>query len=83
MHARGGLRDDLTEYHAELTASLIKKYGKKQSSEQTLNQWSQDYQTQVKNVKDMMNSIKLEKQVDYPTIMVAINTLSHLVSATR
>jgi len=83
VHARGGLRDDLTEYHAELTASLIKKYGKKQSSEQTLNQWSQDYQTQVKNVKDMMNSIKLEKQVDYPTIMVAINTLSHLVSATR
>ncbi|MFC3193431.1 NAD-glutamate dehydrogenase [Marinicella sediminis] len=83
VHARGGLRDDLTEYHAELTASLIKRYGKKQSSDVILTQWGQDFSVQVKNVKDMMASIKLEKQVDYPTIMVAINTLSHLVSATK
>ncbi len=83
VHARGGLRDDLSEYHAQLTSSLLKRYGKKQDSEKTLVQWNQEFGQKVKNVKDMMSSIKVEKQIDYPTIMVAINTLSHLVAATK
>jgi len=83
VHARGGLRDDLSIYHAQLTASLLQRYGKKQSSEDTLNQWNEEFSQKVKNVKDMMASIKIEKHVDYPTIMVAINTLSHLVAATK
>ncbi len=82
VHARGGLRDDLSEYHAQLTASLLKRYGK-QPSDQALMQWSQEFGQKVKNVKDMMASIKAEKNVDYPTIMVAINSLSHLVTATK
>ncbi len=81
VHARGGLRDDLTAYHAELTASLIKRYGK--NSDTVLQTWSQDFGHKVKNVKDMMTSIKHEKNVDYPTIMVAINSLSQLVNATK
>ncbi len=83
VHARGGLRDDLTEHHAQLTASLLKRYGKQKSSEVALAEWSQDFGQQVKNVKDMMTSIKHEKNVDYPTIMVAINSLNHLVTATK
>ena len=83
VHARGGLRDDLSEYHAQLTSSLLKRYGNKKSSEQRLAQWNLEFGQKVKNVKDMMASIKLEKQIDYPTIMVAINTLSHLVTATK
>jgi len=83
VHARGGLRDDLTGYHAQLTASLLKRYGKQHNSDTTLNEWSQEFGQKVKNVKDMMSSIKNEKDVDYPTIMVAINTLSHLVAATK
>jgi len=83
VHARGGLRDDLSEYHAQLTSSLLKRYGKKQDSDQALVEWNKEFSQKVKNVKDMMSSIKHEKQVDYPTIMVAINTLSHLVSATK
>ncbi|MCX7553472.1 NAD-glutamate dehydrogenase [Marinicella sp. S1101] len=81
VHARGGLRDDLTAYHAELTASLIKRYGK--NSDAALQTWSEDFGHKVKNVKDMMMSIKHEKNVDYPTIMVAINSLSQLVNATK
>ncbi len=83
VHARGGLRDDLTEYHAQLTESLLKRYGKQKNSEEILAEWTQDFGQKVKNVKHMMNSIKLEKVADYPTIMVAINTLSHLVTATK
>ncbi|TDR17546.1 NAD-glutamate dehydrogenase [Marinicella litoralis] len=83
VHARGGLRDDLSDYHAQLTSSLLKRYGKKQDSEKSLTQWNQEFGQKVKNVKDMMSSIKVEKQIDYPTIMVAINTLSHLVAATK
>ena len=83
VHARGGLRDDLSNYHAQLTASLLKRYGKSSSSDKVLSEWNQEFGQKVKNVKDMMSSIKIEKQVDYPTIMVAINTLSHLVTATK
>jgi len=83
VHARGGLRDDLTDYHAQLTASLLKRYGKQKSSEETLSEWNQEFGQKVKNVKNMMTSIKHEKNIDYPTIMVAINTLSHLVTATK
>ena len=42
-----------------------------------------EFGNKVKNVKDMMASIKVEKNVDYPTIMVAVNSLSHLVTATK
>jgi glutamate dehydrogenase len=83
VHARGGLRDDLTDYHAQLTASLLSRYGKQKNADVTLNEWSLEFGQKVKNVKDMMSSIKNEKEVDYPTIMVAINTLNHLVSATK
>ncbi len=83
VHARGGLRDDLTEYHAQLTASLLKRYGKQKNSDEILSEWSLEFGRKVKNVKGMMTSIKNEKDVDYPTIMVAINTLSHLVTATK
>jgi glutamate dehydrogenase len=83
VHARGGLRDDLSGYHAQLTASLLKRYGKQKNSDVVLSQWAQEFDQKVKTVKDMMTSIKLEKDVDYPTIMVAINSLSHLVTATK
>ena len=83
VHARGGLRDDLTDYHAQLTASLLKRYGKNKNSDEALSEWSQEFGQKVKSVKNMMTSIKHEKDIDYPTIMVAINTLSHLVVATK
>ncbi|WP_223788446.1 NAD-glutamate dehydrogenase [Marinicella meishanensis] len=82
VHARGGLRDDLSNYHAQLTASLLNRYGK-QNSDQALQSWSQEFGQKVQNVKHMMASIRSEKNVDYPTIMVAINSLSHLVTATK
>ncbi|WP_154222093.1 NAD-glutamate dehydrogenase [Marinicella rhabdoformis] len=84
VYARGGLRDDLSNHHAQLTASLLKSYdNKKLSSEEIISKWSQEHNDKVKKVKDMMMSIKSEKNADYPTIMVAINSLSHLVSATK
>lgn len=83
VHARGGLRDDLSESHSELTALLLQRYGKNKKSDEALAQWHQEFGQKVKNVKDMMTSIRVEKQIDYPTIMVAINTLSHLVVATK
>jgi len=82
VHARGGLRDDLSNYHAQLTASLLRRYGKL-NHEQALQSWSQEFGQKVQNVKQMMASIRSEKNVDYPTIMVAINSLSHLVTATK
>lgn len=81
VYARGGLRDDLSNHHAQLTASLLSKY--KGKSDAIIQAWSQEHGQKVKNVKDMMMNIKSEKQVDYPTIMVAINSLSHLVAATK
>ena len=83
VHARGGLRDDLSEYHAQLTASILKRYGISKNSDETLDKWTDEFGNKVKNVKDMMASIKVEKNVDYPTIMVAVNSLSHLVTATK
>lgn len=83
VYARGGLRDDLSNHHAELTASLLKSYDNKLSSEAIIQRWSQDHGDKVKKVKSMMMSIKSEKNADYPTIMVAINSLSHLVAATK
>ena len=82
VHARGGLRDDLSNSHAQLTSLLLQRYGNKKS-EEALAQWNQEFDQKVKNVKDMMTSIRVEKQIDYPTIMVAINSLSHLVAATK
>ncbi len=81
VYARGGLRDDLSQHHAELTASLLKKY--KGSSDEIIHIWSEEHGQKVKNAKDMMLSIKAEKKADYPTIMVAINLLNHLVTATK
>jgi glutamate dehydrogenase len=83
VHARGGLRDDLSEYHAQLTASLMNRYGKNKKSEVILSDWNQEFGQKVKNVKEMMTSIKAEKLVDYPTIMVAINSISQLVAASK
>ena len=83
VHARGDLRDDLSEHHAELTAALIRRYGSKKSAEKIMQQWLHDQQKKVNNVKQLMTSIKSEKQADYATVMVAVNSLSNLVSATR
>ena len=67
----------------KLTASLLSSYDNKLSSDEIIHTWSQEHGDKVKKVKDMMMSIKSEKNADYPTIMVAINSLSQLVSATR
>lgn len=83
VYARGGLRDDLSNHHAQLTASLLKTYDNDLASDAIIQTWAQEHGEKVKKVKDMMMSIKSEKNADYPTIMVAINSLSHLVSATK
>ncbi|MCX7543816.1 NAD-glutamate dehydrogenase [Marinicella gelatinilytica] len=83
VHARGDLRDDLSEHHAELTAALIRRYGTKKSAQKVMDQWLHDQQKMVDNVKQLMTSIKSDKQADYATVMVAVNSLSNLVSATR
>lgn len=83
VHARGDLRDDLSEHHAQLTAVLIRRYGTKKSAQEVMDQWLQDQQKMVRNMKQLMTNIKTEKQADYATVMVAVNSLSNLVSATR
>jgi NAD-specific glutamate dehydrogenase len=83
VHARGDLRDDLSEHHAELTAALIRRYGTKKSAQTVMDQWLKDQQKMVNNMKQLMTNIKSEKQADYATVMVAVNSLSNLVSATR
>jgi len=83
VHARGDLRDDLSEHHAELTAALIRRYGTKNSAQEVMDQWLHDQQKMVNNMKQLMTNIKSEKQADYATVMVAVNSLSNLVSATR
>ena len=83
VHARGDLRDDLSEHHAQLTAALIRRYGTQKSARDVMDQWLDDQQKMVNNMKQLMTNIKSEKQADYATIMVAVNSLSNLVSATR
>ncbi|MCF6301121.1 MAG: NAD-glutamate dehydrogenase, partial [Proteobacteria bacterium] len=83
VNARGGLRDDLYMHHAGLTSSLIKKYGTKLSGDKVLIQWLNDYPQEVKAVKAMMTGIRAEKQIDYATVMVAINSLSNLAAAIK
>lgn len=83
VHARGDLRDDLSEHHAQLTAALIRRYGIKKSAQEVMDQWLHDQQKMVNNMKQLMTNIKSEKQADYATVMVAVNSLSNLVSATR
>ncbi|GAA4821530.1 glutamate dehydrogenase [Marinicella pacifica] len=83
VHARGDLRDDLSEHHAQLTAALIRRYGTKKSAQTVMDQWLHDQQKMVNNMKQLMTNIKSDKQADYATVMVAVNSLSNLVSATR
>lgn len=83
VYARGGLSDDLNSYHAQLVASLLEKYDHSTDADKIIATWSEQHKSLVQKMKNMMLSVKSEKKLDYPTIMVAVNALSLLVGATK
>lgn len=81
--ARGGLRDDLLQHHAGLTVSLLNRYGKRSKGDEIINQWSAEFPKEVRMAEKTMKRIRNEKHVDYPAIMVAVNTIKHLANALK
>jgi len=81
--ARGGLRDDLLFNHAGLTTTLLNKYGKRQDAEAVIQRWTAEYAREVESAMTSMRRIRNESHVDYPAVMVAVNTIKHLALAVK
>ena len=79
-HARGVLRDELFEHHNSLTQTVINRYGTKNSVD-TLTNWIADNKETVKSVRNMLQQMRSEKNIDYATVMVAVRSINNLVSA--
>jgi glutamate dehydrogenase len=79
-HARGVLRDELFEHHNLLTQTVLNKYPAK-STEETIKQWMQNNQQNVRDAKTMLQQMRSEKVSDYATVMVAVRSINNLVIA--
>ena len=81
--ARGGLRDDLLFNHAGLTTTLLNKYGKRAQADAIIERWTDEYSREVEVAMTAMRRIRNESHVDYPAVMVAVNTIKHLANAVK
>lgn len=81
-HARGVLRDELFEHHNLLTQTVVNKYGVK-NPEDTLNKWISANKDTVKSVRNMLQQMRSEKNIDYATVMVAVRSINNLVVANQ
>ncbi len=78
-HARGNLRDELYNYHRQLTSRVVSEYGQ---HDEPVKAWFTRYQSEVRRVSVMLEEMRNMGRADYPSMQVAIRGLGQLLNAT-
>jgi len=78
-HARGNLRDELYNYHRELTSRILNECGDQDHPVAT---WFDRFENETRRVAEMLEEMRNMGQADYPSMQVAIRGLAQLLKAT-
>lgn len=76
--ARNSMRENLYLLQGQLTRQIVEEGGRRRSPESAFQIWSESRAERIKHVADIMNELRADEAMDFPTLSVAIQEVRRL-----
>ena len=71
-------RENLYLLQGQLTRQIVEEGGRRRSPESAFQAWSESRAERINHVADIMNDLRADEAMDFPTLSVAIQEVRRL-----